>query len=201
MQSLATQLCRSMYGNAFDYLYKQLGEEVVNAIPNADTSTIYGEAGDDLEGDYPCPWTDPSKLNADVVKGVLPSGRPFLVIRYKTKDSTQSNLEFFFQRYSHKRPMAAHTILSVPVAIDKTRVTKISQTFDLLEEESASNWTATTAYTKNPIFRGSQITDQNFQTIKAIIEGKPLAETGNRYLPIHERNVFAAKPSTAAPAN
>lgn len=172
---LSRQVAKSIPQASFDYLAEQLGEEMVNAIP-----TVSLPEGI-LEDDYPLPWEKAEDLPADIVKGVLPSGRPFLAVRYCAPRTSLSgnqgedelHLEFFFQRYSVEHPMSVifHGSIQGQVEIEET------------EEGCADNWVATQHLTKNPIFRHSSMRREDFQILREMfLGGRP----GGRYLPMYE---------------
>jgi len=162
--NFAVRMQQKMHGLAFDYLNQQLGIDLVSAIPTADVSGSTDA--------YPVPWKKPEELPEDIVKAVLPNGRPLVAIRYvhRVKDEESSILEIFFQRHKFD---ASREELSAEVI-----------------GPTASNWVV-------KCFSGDSIHDTSnpsatFQMIKALANGESLDKTDGRYLPMYA-DLYAMK--------
>lgn len=89
----------------FAYVRKQLGNKIIDDLP------IYNPYPSDLniwsEGDYPKPWKNAEDMPYDAFKGVYPSGRPFIAVRYfleQYKEQYRLYYEIFFQRHGSEWP-------------------------------------------------------------------------------------------------
>lgn len=178
--NFAVRLQQQMHGSAFDYLNQQLGIDLVTTIPNVDLSHIK-----DREGDYPAPWTDPKDLPADIVKCVLPSGRPLVAVRYlhQEKGKERLILEIFFQRYSSQM---------TPVIRHATPVFDYAIADQSMNDQSVmvSNWVVKN-FCNDSIYNKYDIST-TFQMIQALADGKPLDKTDGRYLPMYA-DLYAIK--------
>jgi hypothetical protein len=174
--NFAARLQQQMHGSAFEYLNQELGIDLVSVIPTVDLSALAGR-----ECEYPAPWTKPEELPADIVKAVLPSGRPLVAVQYvHQKDGKDRKiLEIFFQRYSTQvRPqITAHGALT-------DLAQRISTSYPcILKSEMESNWVVKNFHSDsiyNPYDPSA-----TFQMIKALANGEPLDKTGGRYLPMY----------------
>jgi hypothetical protein len=165
--NFAVRLQQQMHGSAFDYLNQQLGIDLVSFIPTVDLSNL--EGGTEA---YPVPWTQPDKLPADIVKGVLPNGRPLVAMRYvhRVKDKESLLLEIFFQR--HKFDASREKLSAEVIA------------------PTASNWVA--KYFSGDCIHNTSKPSATFQMIKALANGESLDKTDGRYLPMYA-DLYAMK--------
>ncbi len=171
-KALRNQMVEMRFSKAAEtFVQAKLGKDILDAIPYVNPPEGY-----QYEDDYPQPWKKPKDLSADIVKGVLPLGRPFIVCRY-FKDVTSKSIgilvmEFFFQRYSSQKPMELREY--GPGFI-------ITQSLKN-EADNVSNWTSTNVW-KGNICNG-YMNDRCFEILKAILENKDLETTGKRRLPL-----------------
>jgi hypothetical protein len=172
--NFAVRLQQQMHGSAFDYLNQQLGVDLVSAIPTVDLSSLKA-----LEGLYPDPWKDPKDLPADIVKAVLPSGRPMVAVRYvhQEKDKESLRLMIIFQRYSSKMP-----------PLIPSNKFPYSQYGTISTSEMVSDWTETWGGYINNTGRRSD----TFQWIRSLANGESLDKTDGRYLPMYA-DLYAVK--------
>lgn len=153
---LGVALLKQEYGDAFKYLSKELGEDLVAQVPTIRLDDKYPNK---IEGDYVKPWEYPEELPFDVVKAALPhTKRPLLAIRYRDADTNKLVLEVFFQRYNFKD----------------------GECFS-----PSTNWVSTNLGGR-PIFAGGGMASKEFQILKNILIGNDLESTGNRYLPLYQ---------------
>lgn len=179
MTALGSALSAQMFGDKFDVLNEYLGKELVQAVP-----TIFLK--DCVEGHYPQPWKKAEDLPADVVKGIFPSGRPFLAMRYVIQKISKVGYEVFFQRYSLSNPCCAVEVNTTSNASATIKATKLEENEKREAEMYKWNWSSTDVDTFTyAIHTSGGMGKTHFELIKKILEGKPLAETGGRYLPLY----------------
>ena len=171
--NFAARIQQQMHGSAFTHLNQELGIDLVSVIPTVDLSALAGR-----ESEYPAPWTKPEALPADIVKSVLPSGRPLVAVRYVHLEDGKNRLilEIFFQR--------SNSQVSRKVGGYALTETSTGTSIALLERISTdSNWVVKNFHidsiynAKNP--------SATFQMIKALANGEPLEKTDGRYLPMY----------------
>ena len=175
MSAIATALSKQMYGNSFDFLHEILGADLVNSIPCVTVNH---------DGDYPKPWKTAADLPADVVKGLLPSGRPFLAMRYVITQIDKVGYEFFFQRYSDKYPAVTRITTAFGEVIEDPL--KIETDSKEKAEVFSKHWSSGD-YGCNGygIYDGGGMNEKHYAIIKSILEGEPLNKTGGRYLQLY----------------
>lgn len=168
--NFAYGLLRQVHGSTFDYLAQELGPELISGIPTVAVDSA-------SEDEYPAPWDKPELLPADIVKSVLPSGRPILAVRYfHTEDNkTDLILEIFFQRYSSQQAPQLRRV-------DELGLHSVL-TMDFSAKFLVSNF-AVRKFSGDSIF-DSKNPSATFQMIKDLASGAPLEKTDGRYLPMY----------------
>lgn len=188
--NFAVRLQQQMHGSAFAYLNQELGIDLVSTIPTVDLSSLKGR-----EGDYPAPWDEPEQLPADIVKAVLPSGRPLIAVRYVQQEEGKNRLilEIFFQRYCGQRSPQIKgyglTEISAGTSIDFAQRVSINYQ-SISKSEIESNW-AVKKFGSDSIF-SSFNHSVTFQMIRKLADGESLDKTDGRYLPMYA-DLYAIK--------
>jgi len=183
MSVFATALSKQIDGHHFDFLREQLGDDLVNGIPTVSVNTV--------DGDYPMPWGKAADLPADVVRGVLPSGRPFLAMRYVITQINQVGYEIFFQRYRDNRPPVTriafcNTTIEVPLDVEGDSKERAA--------ECSRHWSSSDLGCGTyAIYHGNGMTKKHYALIKDILNGEPLDKTGGRYLPLYAERFVSVK--------
>ncbi len=153
--SFTTGITRQLYGEQFAVAEKYFGADLVAEIPN---HTFTG-----TEGKYPSVFKDPTRMPADVVKGILPSERPFICFRYVLDKTTRVGTILLRHALSVNMP------------------------------ESDNRWAGASDNTGNDdsIFLKSRLEEADFKILKGILDGANLETTGGRYLPMFAKRFTA----------
>lgn len=176
MTSLAIGLSKQISEGKFEFLEEQLGNDLINAIPTIMLPEGY------VDGDYPQPWGTPQEMPADVVKGIFPSRRPFLAMRYINRRTQTLAMEIFFQRYNSNVPCAAR---SFGISADSKLVSASTTILPFQKEAAARHWSSTDVDCGgDPVYSGGGMGESHFKMIKSLLEGGALKEAGNKYLPL-----------------
>jgi len=188
--NFAVRLQQQMHGSAFAYLNQELGIDLVSTIPTVDLSSLKGR-----EGDYPAPWDEPEQLPADIVKAVLPSGRPLIAVRYVQQEEGKDRLilEIFFQRYSSQMlpQITGHNLTDISAGTSIDFAQRVSSEYQSISKpEMDSNWERKN-FCNDSIFNPYN-PSATFQMIRNLANGESLDKTDGRYLPMYA-DLYAIK--------
>lgn len=149
----AQAMMKQCYGNVFETLEEPLGSALVAAIPVHKCNPAPGD--NSLSGKYVAVFTNPDDMPADVVKGILPDGRPFVCFRYVLDGIKRVGT--IMRRYNESEELG-----------DYNRWTGSS--------DRTPN--------KDPFFTEARLSEREFAILKGMLTGASLDQTEGRYLPL-----------------